>query len=379
MTTPLDARGRENGNLAARDEGGRKKPQSNAAIGASAAGIRAAYARAINPRIQANESWSWRMSTPGVLAHAVKTYGWSFVPNNVLPPMIANVTVGAVLYTSYLQALGAIYEPPSHSIRRVCSPAPLASTFSAGFVAGTFQSVVAAPLDALQVRFQTTAMLEGQYKSMWDYARHKLHTIGIRGVFAGWGLSFVKDSFGYGIFFAMFEFIKSQAYYAFVTRYYGRQEPVFTFHRYRSTIRDGEDGNPTIRPHYALEPSFVLFAGVMASIAQQGIQHPLGLVQEVYYGRLESLDYQAKLEPSHNRMLRLYYRAYKKTYGQCLVQAKRAGGWKRWLYKGFLVHTLRQVPSTSAGLIVFEIVRRKYGQAEDAISIEKDGYDILLP
>ncbi|TKA42298.1 hypothetical protein B0A49_11394, partial [Cryomyces minteri] len=272
MTTPLDARSRESGNLAARDEGGRKKRQSNAATGASAAGIRAvssqfvafyfrapikaflrtrvdymAYARAVNPRIQANESWSWHVSTPGVLAHAVKTYG-------------------AVLYTAYLQALGAIYEPSSHSVKRVYPPAPLASTFSAGFVAGTFQSVVAAPLDALQIRFQTSDMLEGQYKSMWDYARHKLHSIGVRGVFAGWGLSFVKDSFGYGIFFATFEFIKSQAYYAFVTRYYGRQEPVFTFHRRRSTIRDDEDGNPTIRPHYALEPSFILFAGILASI-----------------------------------------------------------------------------------------------------------------
>ncbi|TKA68653.1 hypothetical protein B0A49_05501 [Cryomyces minteri] len=283
MTTPLDARGRESGNLAARDEGGRKKRQSNAATGASAAGIRAVSSQfvafyfrapikaffrtrveAVNPRIQANESWSWRMSTPGVLAHAVKTYGWSFIPNNVLPPMIANVTVGAVLYTSYLQALGAIYEPSSHSVKHVYPPAPLASTFSAGFVAGTFQSVVAAPLDALQIRFQTSDMLEGQYKSMWDYARHKLHSIGVRGVFAGWGLSFMKDSFGYGIFFATFEFIKSQAYYAFVTRYYGRQEPVFTFHRRRSTIRDDEDGNPTIRPHYALEPSFILFAGVLA-------------------------------------------------------------------------------------------------------------------
>jgi hypothetical protein len=40
--------------------------------------------------------------------------------------------------------------------------------------------------------------------------------------------------------------------------------------------------------------------------------------------------------------------------------------------------TLRQVPSTSAGLIVFEIVRRKYSLDEEAVRIRKDGYDILL-
>ena len=40
--------------------------------------------------------------------------------------------------------------------------------------------------------------------------------------------------------------------------------------------------------------------------------------------------------------------------------------------------TLRQVPSTSAGLIVFEILRRKYALDEEEVRIHKDGYDILL-
>ena len=96
----------------------------NAATGASAAGIRAlssqlvafyfrtpikaffrtrfdytGFARAINPYVQANERWSWRVSTPGLLAHAIKEHGWGFLPNQVLPPMLANVTVGAILYT----------------------------------------------------------------------------------------------------------------------------------------------------------------------------------------------------------------------------------------------------------------------------------------
>ena len=50
-----------------------------------------AYARAINPRIQANEAWSWRLSTPGLLAHAVRAQGFRFIPNHVIPPLLANV------------------------------------------------------------------------------------------------------------------------------------------------------------------------------------------------------------------------------------------------------------------------------------------------
>lgn len=96
-------------------EGNVRNSKSNAATGASAAGVRAisaqvvafyfrapikaffrtrvdylAYAKAINPRLQAG-GWSWQTTTPGLLAHAVRTYGWRFIPDHVLPPMVANV------------------------------------------------------------------------------------------------------------------------------------------------------------------------------------------------------------------------------------------------------------------------------------------------
>ncbi|KAG9577236.1 hypothetical protein KCU77_g13568, partial [Aureobasidium melanogenum] len=232
------------------------KRQNNATTGASAAGMRAlttrmfafyfrvpvkaffrtridylAFPRAINPLLQTSGKWSWKMTTPGILAYAVQTHGWSFIPNQVLPPLLANVTVGAVLYTSYLGALGLYYEPASHSSKRIYPPAPLSSTFAAGFSAGAFQSIVAAPLDALTIRFKTTDLTQGTYKNMWDYASRKLQTIGARGAFAGWGLSFVKDSFGYGLFFGAFEFIKSQCFYEYVSHWYSRYGILSMFHK----------------------------------------------------------------------------------------------------------------------------------------------------
>jgi hypothetical protein len=242
-------------------------------------------------------------------------------------------------------------------------------TFAAGFIAGTIQSVFAAPLDALQVRFKTSEMLEGRYRSMWGYACGKLNSIGPQGIFAGWSLSVLKDSFGCAIFFSAFEFIKAQMYYSFLTRWYGRKDIKTLFGLERpadsSTERSAED-RPVIRPHYMMEPAFLLLAGVTASVAQQVIQHPITRIQDVHFGKLESLDYQAQRE--HR----------KKTFDQCWRQAKCLGGWRAWLYKDFLWTTIRQVPSTSAGLIVFEIVRRKYADASEAVRIEKDGYDILL-
>jgi len=258
-------------------------------------------------------------------------------------------------------------------------------TFAAGFSAGAFQSVVAAPLDALTIRFKTTDLTQGTYKNMWDYASKKLQTIGVRGAFAGWALSLGKDAFGYGLFFGAFEFIKSQCFYEYVSHWYSRYGLLSMFHQeqiqqqiqLQSVSDQGE--RPVIKPHYLMEPSFILLAGATASVLQQAVAHPFTRVQELHFQRLATLDELLQARPGRLDTMQLYARAYQKTWIQAGKRATKSGGWIRWLYQDFWMTTLRQVPSTAAGLIVFEVFRRKYGIGEDAVKIPKDEYDILLP
>ena len=285
--------------------------------------------------------------------------------------------MGAILYTSYLQILGSLYRPSSEPVKRVYPPPPICYTFSAGFTAGTIQSVTAAPLDALQVRFKTSDILGGSYRTMWQYGKYKLREIGLRGAYAGWSLSFIKDSIGFGVFFATFEYVKAQSFYAFVTRFYGRLQ-LNTIETSRLRGPDGAHGVKTIKPHYGIEPTFLLLAGISATVLQQLIQHPLSLIQEIHYGKLEAIDRLLRLSRSRSDTFRYYRRAYEGTFQVCRSQARRYGGVRVWLYKGFVMNTLKQVPSTSAGLVIFELVRRRYGDGSDAVRIEKDGYDILL-
>ena len=78
-------------------------------------------------------------------------------------------------------------------------------------------------------------------------------------------------------------------------------------------------------------------------------------------------------------MMRAYYRAYQETWAGCAAEAASEGTTLgRWLYRGFWWNAIRQVPSTSAGLIIFELIRRKYGYGAEEVRITKDGYDILL-
>ena len=181
----------------------------------------------------------------------------------------------------------------------------------------------------------------------------------------------------YGAFFATFEYVKAQSYYGFVTRYYGHWrggdiDPIL-----RPRI-DESFADYVIKPHYVIEPTFLMLAGIAASITQQLIQHPIGLIQSVHHQALAALDKQVHLDPSRIKVLQTYYSSYWKTYQRCLILVDRNGGWRRWLYRGFIWNTIKHVPSTSAGLEIFELVHRRYGSEAEAVRIEKDGYDILL-
>ncbi|KAI0015002.1 mitochondrial carrier [Xylariomycetidae sp. FL0641] len=356
-------------------------------------------------------AWMWaRGTTPGLLTSVIQQHGWSVIPQQILPPLIANVGVGAVLYTSYLQILGRLHEESSKSAKRVYPPPDPIHTFTAGFLAGSFQSVMAAPLDAIQARYDHRDLMAGNPKggtprSMWAFSADKLREIGVRGVFAGWGLSFLKDSLGSAIFFSTFEYVKAQSFYQFITWYYGgltkhtvdilaRKRPPAT----KTTTPPAEDADEpvVIRPHYAIEPVFLLAAGMAASFAQQVVLHPLSHVQVRHWDHLEDLDEKAeryrrsaanananpeKPPPRRRRwrMLRAYVNAYRETWAQCAAEAAAEGrGPVGWLYRGFWWNTLRQVPSTSAGLIIFELVRRKYGGGAEPVRVAKDHYEILL-
>lgn len=286
-------------------------------------------------------------------------------------------SIGAILYTTYLHSLSNLHVPSSYQTKRTYPPPPPSTTFTAGLIAGGVQSLLAAPFDALQVRFRTSDILEGKHRTMWHYAGVKLRDIGLRGIFAGFTISLFKDSLGAACFFGTFETVKSQAYYAYITHYYGSRTRDALVQS-KALYYDENDGRPVIKPHYGLEPTFLLLAGISASLTSQFIQHPLTELQQVHYRRLEALDYQAHGEGKPSRIMGRYLHAYEETFRQCKMLAKRHGGWRRYLYRNFWMSTIRQMPSTSAGLIVFELVRRKYAFETEEVIISHEGAHILL-
>ena len=226
------------------------------------------------------------------------------------------------------------------------------STLAAGGVAGAAHSTIIQPLEALQGKFRATDIIDRKYKNMWHYGYSKSRELGFRRLYAGWGLTFAKDVVGCALFFATFEYIKSQCYHRFIKYFYGQTREY--------TTESSESDPNAFRPHYALEPTFLMFAGITATIVQQAIYHPLENVQKQFY-REEFSNSQQHDSVKDGRAARsTHHASYSKTFQQLVKGShKSPKGW-RFLYRGFFWETVRHVPSTSAGLVIFELVRRRY-------------------
>lgn len=197
---------------------------------------------------------------------------------------------------------------------------------------------------------------------MWSYSLEKLREVGLRGVFAGYPISFVKESFGFAFFFSTFEAVKGPWYRGFMW------------------LR----GHVETEGSRIVYPTFILTAGALAAVSVQLVHYPVGKIQKLFLMRLESLNAIAKTTRAAARpsMLRegtglLTRRGiYKRTFQQATKMVHKhqkeldlpiptkpsgiVGMWTRWLYSGFVRATLSTLPSTSLGLIVFEIMRIKY-------------------
>lgn len=77
----------------------------------------------------------YKTLTPFVIAESVKNHGWSFVGNNVVPPFLANMTIGIVLYTTYMAAMPLCTR--GHESENIYPPPQFRGVFAAGAIAGT--------------------------------------------------------------------------------------------------------------------------------------------------------------------------------------------------------------------------------------------------
>lgn len=291
--------------------------------------------------------------TPGMIFSVARTNGWRFLPDQVLPPLVANSATGVILYATYLTTLD-ILSPG----RGDYSPI---DTWKAGFLAGAAQSLAAAPVDAIYTRLSTAELISGEHTNLWVYGIRKLREIGLVGVFAGYGFSFAKESVGFAFYFLTFELIKTRGYRATrrVLAAFGRAKDSFR----RLFNLPSPDPAMSLRAEQRqakfLKSTFVLLAGASAAFVLLAVQYPITKVQKIHLARLEARDiYSARTETRA-----VYYRAYLDTYHEVVRMKRKAQTpWLQLAYKGFVRNALTSIPATSVGLLVFEIMRTRLAE-----------------
>lgn len=328
-----------------------------------------AYVRAIADKNDNINLKPWKFTTHSsvaLLVNAVKKEGWKFIPDQVLPPLIANSATGLILYGSYLSSLDLLEKPKPNASPLETNYSP-ANTWKAGFIAGFAQSLAAAPLDAIYTRSSTADMINGKHQNLWVYGLHKLKEIGLVGVFAGYGFSFIKESIGFAFYFSTFETVKNQGYsmthrvlsgFRRIKKFFREKFAVISHYEIDEELVKFEEK----RLLKILRSSFVLLAGASAAFALLAVQYPISKIQNLHLSRLEALDiYNSSRKVSARRpFVKVYYNSYIDTYYQALKMKRRTKlTWFQLGYKGFVRNALTTIPATSIGLLVFEIMRTR--------------------
>ncbi|CAI5758462.1 unnamed protein product [Candida verbasci] len=374
------------------------KKNSNQAVSLSAAGIRAfiyqlqalylrtpvklfrpsrfdylAYVKAIADKNDNLSEKPYRFrthSTIGMMINVLKKEGWKFIPDQVLPPLIANSATGIVLYTTYLTVLDHYNKQREKLTERQINYnwySPI-DTWRAGFVAGATQSLAAAPVDAIYTRSSVSEMLEGSHQNLWVFGCNKLKEIGLIGVFAGYGFSLIKESLGFAFYFSTFETIKTRGYYitSRMISYYRQSEEKIK-HYLQKTFKWNEkqvdqklEKLERYKSEKILKSSFILVAGASAAFALLAIQYPITKVQKIHLSRLEALDIYNASKTNDKPFIKLYYNSYLDTFKQVYRMKTRAKvTWFEAAYSGFVKNALSTIPATSVALLVFEMMRTK--------------------
>ncbi|KAI1315486.1 hypothetical protein EDD11_000719 [Mortierella claussenii] len=293
----------------------------------------------------------FRATSIGMLAHAIQTQGAGFVFRQVLPPLIMNSFIGSVLYTTYIFTLPIFHPAFTYQKSRTFPPPPFPAVFMAGALAGAAQSLVAAPMDSLKIKFQVQDLGQGgRHKNMASFAITTLKELGLKTVYRGYALTLVKDSLACGLFFGVFEWVKQQGYYYFIDELYGIREdmdalkarmtadynalsqiqgiPTTTLaatpnlaggqhdddtalsssssiasSRERSisttasSIADSASSSESPRPYFLLEPTFVLLAGAAAAVAYQAVDYPMEQIKNIFFAKETALQVHKDLNP----------------------------------------------------------------------------------
>ncbi|CAL7949077.1 unnamed protein product [Xylocopa violacea] len=196
--------------------------------------------------------------------------------------------------------------------RRVTDPASLSSHFVAGSLAGIAQSPICSPIELAKTRMQlrTTA---SSFSGPIDCLRHTYRREGYRGVFRGLGVTFLRETPSFGVYFLAYE-----------------------------ALTRTSDGSPVSTP-------CMLLAGGLAGTASWVVSYPLDVVK-------------SRIQADGSRYAGVV---------DCLKRSVKAEGYS-CLYKGLSSTIIRAFPTNAVTFTVVAWTFRLFGQKDAGMAKAED-------
>jgi len=107
------------------------------------------------------------------------------------PPLLTYGALNAVLFSAYNRSIPYLSETPL-------------GIFAAGAISGLATFTISAPTEVVKCR----AQLSAHHKSSASVAMELVRAHGIRGLYLGGAVTALRDSIGYGAYFAAYEAVK---------------------------------------------------------------------------------------------------------------------------------------------------------------------------
>ena len=124
----------------------------------------------------------------------------------MLPPLVMQGTINAIVFS--IQGMTSRYlqrHTADTSLLKVAETG-LLSGMAAGFV----QTLVCAPMELVKIRTQHHAIGQhSSYEGSWRTFKDICHTGRLRGCYQGFGITALRDTPGFGAYFAVYEFLMS--------------------------------------------------------------------------------------------------------------------------------------------------------------------------
>jgi solute carrier family 25 (mitochondrial carnitine/acylcarnitine transporter), member 20/29 len=155
----------------------------------------------IKVRLQARTTTAVPLALPAL----PNTAAWA---TGTAAPILGYGALNALLFVSYNRTRSVLDE--ALSTNEAASSGSLTSTWLAGAVGGLATWVVSAPTELIKCRAQVSDHGQDQTSSSAAIARRIWREQGIRGFYFGGLVTALRDSIGYGFYFASYEWATSQ-------------------------------------------------------------------------------------------------------------------------------------------------------------------------